>query len=481
MTAKHTLQLGARRDRLGYPFYLEPAARFQHAFVVGQTGTGKSTLLKSMALHDIHAGHGVTFIDPHGTEVDELLDRIPTHRHRDVLLIDPTDTETVVSINPFIDEPPSQRPLVAENFVQYMRYLWADSWGPQLENILRNTALVILSLPRSECPSIAIIPLLLSPSQTAYREHVLKYVEDRAVRDFFINFGNWPERQIHERTQSVLNKVQQLLTTPTINILLSTTATNSALTRAIPRRSIILARLPKGHIGAHATKILGSVIASSLQQNAMAQSETDPIPHYLYMDEVRNFITPASVNAYSELRKFKLSITAAAQYCKQLPDPILDAIFGNVGTFIVFRVIDSDATRLAGALKGYRDDAYTELGRGEVIAKTIYQNETHGPFSATVDLAPHPFVGQSHTIRTRQRRNSPLTHETATERLNDWYRSIPKKMQKRAEPKPKRLPPAAKKNGRAKRKPTVRVVGSGGKQETVFDPTTNTIITCRFD
>ena len=428
-----------------------------------------------MALGDIHAGHGVTFIDPHGTAADAILDRIPYERTNDIQIIDPTETRNVISLNPFENVPEEQYDLVAENFIEMARHLWGDSWGPLLENILRHTLHALLSAPQDTRPSVLSIPILLNPKNKTYRRRVIANSKNEEVRRFFADdFGSWSDRLIHERTQSVLNKMQQLATSDHMRFMLGPTSTSFRLRDAIRKKSIVIVRLPKGKLGATTVKLLGSIVVTTMQHTAMQQDpRSNPTPHFLYMDEFKNFVTQASADGLSELRKYKLAITAAAQYTKQLPDGVLDAIFGNVGTIISFRVIDQDAKRLAAALGDYREDAYTGLSQGEVVCRTIYGSDVHGPFPARVHLPEHENFGLAEIHKKEFRQRSTVTRKHVSRRLAKWARKASFEPLQCAQAKTK--PPA--KTRRKIRKPHREIIGTGGHKEVVFNPDTNTVVT----
>lgn len=352
-----------------YDFGISASNRRRHIYVIGQTGTGKSTLLKNLIAQDIEAGEGLTVIDPHGDLIDDVLDLVPGHRIDDVVLVDPTDRRHVVGINPFYRVPKEEQALVASNLVAAFRHVWSDSWGPRLEYILNNTVAALLEAPDSCRASFLAIPRLLVDK--TYRERVLASVEDPRVLSFFRDeFDHWPARQIAEALSPVQNKIGQVLSNPLVRNVLSQWRPSFDLGTVLKKRQVLLVRLPKGQLGADPSNLLGSLLVAGILQAAMRREhQNDRLPFHLYIDEFQNFTTDAFTSILSEARKYALTLTIGHQYFDQLRPSVRSAVLGNVGSLISFRVGADDADVLARELGDVSPEALRDLVRGEVFAR----------------------------------------------------------------------------------------------------------------
>ena len=229
-----------------FPFGISAANRRRHLYVIGQTGTGKSTLLRSLMAQDMAAGQGLALIDPHGDLALDVLDLVPPHRIDDVVFLDPSDLDHVVGFNPFYRVEPDEQALVASNLVAAFRHVWADSWGPRLEYILYNAVAALLAAPDPLRPTFLAIPrLLVDPD---YRRRVLMGVTDPRVQSFFRDeFDHWGERQLAEALSPVQNKIGQVISNPAVRNVLSQWHPRFDLDDAMQTRKILIVRLPKGN------------------------------------------------------------------------------------------------------------------------------------------------------------------------------------------------------------------------------------------
>lgn len=366
------LQLGTREIwGTRHAFGLSEADRFHHTFIVGQTGVGKSSLLRQMILQDVLADRGVALIEPHGDLVDDILDYIPLRRRNDVVILDPSDTEHVVTINPFYNVPLDERALVAANFVAAMKHIWGDSWGARLEWILYNAVAATLDAPSELRPTLLSIPLILA--NDTYRRKIVSHIKDRRVASFFADeFGAWSERQRAEYVTSIQNKIGQVIANPFIRNTLVPWRPTVNIPALIEQNAILLVRLPKGRLGAEPANLIGSLIIATIVQAAMrrqSQPYEERAGFHLVIDELHNFVSSALAPALSELRKYKCSICAASQYLEAIDPTLRSAIFGNVGNLIAFRTSSDDAEHLARAIGEYNVTTFRDLPRGQVCAR----------------------------------------------------------------------------------------------------------------
>ena len=421
--ATHTLHIGTREVwGQRYPFGITAANRRRHVYVIGQTGTGKSTLLKNLVAQDIAGGEGVALIDPHGDLVDEILDLVPAHRIDDVVVLDPSDRSQVVGFNPFYRVAPDDQPLVASNIVAAFRHVWAESWGPRLEYILYNTVAALVAAP-DECRAsfLAIPRLLVEP---AYRARVVATVSDARVRSFFENeFDRWSERQLAEALSPVQNKIGQVLSNPAVRNVLSQWHPSLDLEAVLAKRRILLVRVPKGELGADPANLLGSLLVAGLLQAAMHRPDpATRVPFHLYIDEFQNFTTEAFASILSEARKYALTLTVGHQYFDQLLPSVRSAILGNVGSLIAFRVGADDAAVLAQEFGTIGANVLRDLRRGEVVVQLSDETEVTAPFLAETTNRSAP-IGARQKVLAQSRRQYARPRAAVEAKIARWLGS----------------------------------------------------------
>ncbi|HTR35817.1 MAG TPA: DUF87 domain-containing protein [Bryobacteraceae bacterium] len=332
--------------RTGRPVYIVPDARRRHLALFGASGAGKSSLLRNILASDIAAGHGVTVVDPHGQLVDEVLENhIPRHRTNDVVYFNPKDRDRAFALNLLDGRRKEQRGLVVSNVIGIFKKLWAESFGPRMEDIMRNGLHALIEQPRPV--SILALPKLLT--DTAYRTQALADVRNPAVLDFFHNtYDRWDNRFREEAISPVLNKVRAFTTDPLLRAVIGQPRSSFDFREAMDSRKIILCDLSKGAIGADNAMLLGSLIV--MQEKLAALSRTD-IPeservfHLLFAEEAQNFIGDFE-SILAETRKFNLALAIATQAIEGLSRETAAAIFTNAANLIAFRVSSTDAERL---------------------------------------------------------------------------------------------------------------------------------------
>jgi hypothetical protein len=312
--------IGSSKDayREGRLVHIVPDARRRHLAVFGGSGSGKSTLFRNMLAADIKAGHGVTVVDPHGQLVEEILENhIPRHRANDIVYFNPKDRARAFALN-VLDCPRSdERGLVVSNVIGIFKKLWADSFGPRMEDILRNGLHALTEQPHPV--SILALPKLLTDE--AYRNRVLHHVTNPAVLDFFHNtYNKWDNRFREEAISPVLNKIRAFTTDPLLRAVIGQPRSSFDFREAIDARKIILCDLSKGAIGADNAMLLGSLIVMQEKLAAMSRSdvrEAERVPHLLFAEEAQNYIGDFE-SILSETRKFNLVLAIATQAIESL-------------------------------------------------------------------------------------------------------------------------------------------------------------------
>ncbi len=327
-------------------FGIKQPDRRAHMYVIGKTGTGKSTMLEFMVRQDVNAGRGLALLDPHGDLVERVLAGIPASRRDDLVYLNVPDTSRPLAFNPLERVPSAMRPPVASGLLDAFKKVWADSWGPRMEYILRNTLLTLLDQPHATLADV--LRLLHDHS---FRQAAIARVENPQVREFWLKeYEQYPKTFRAEAIAPIQNKVGAFVTHPILNKILTQPRSAFNLRQVMDGGKILLVNLAKGKIGEDAAALLGALLVSSLGSAGLARGdvpEHERRDFYLYMDEFQTFTTQSVASMLSELRKYRVSLILAHQYLAQLDPQICDAILGNVGTIICFRLGLADAEVLA--------------------------------------------------------------------------------------------------------------------------------------
>lgn len=364
-------------------FGIKKEDRRKHLYIIGKTGTGKSTMIANMAINDMRNGEGVAVIDPHGDLSNILLDYIPSFRINDVAYLDPSDIEYPFHLNPLEVKNESFRELVASGIVSIFYKLYHYSWGPRLEYILRNTILTLLYLPQS---TFLQVPEVLTNDH--YRGKVIEQLPDQVLKNYWANEFNKMSPQLKsEAISPILNKVGQFLSSQTIRNIIGSPVSTVNLEDMMNQGKIVLVNLSQGKLGEDNSALLGAMIITKLQlaaMNRVYQTEGERRDFYLFVDEFQNFATNSFIKILSEARKYRLDLTLANQYIGQIDEDVQKAIFGNAGSLVSFGVGAADAKLLAHefGLK-YKEEELVGLGNYQIVLNLSIDNHTSQPFTAT--------------------------------------------------------------------------------------------------
>lgn len=403
-----------RREEFFTPLDISDERRLQHLFVIGRTGTGKSTALKNFILQDIESGAGCVFFDPHGDDTLQLLSLVPPSRRKDVILYDPSDFDFPIGFNPLHNVPPQRRPFVASAIVDCFKAIWGHSWGPQVEMFVYAGVAALLDRPDGTLMGLKF--LLTSPK---FRARVLAHVQDPAILDFWeTDFAtHMPEREQRERTLSTLNKIGALIADPAIRNSIGQSRTKIDFADILDRRMIFIARLPQGELGIEKSSLIGALLLSNFHLNALRRK--DRTPFYLYLDEFHHFGNSTVIEMLSGIRKFGVSLTIACQYLDQLSPALRAGVLGTVGTMLAFRTGALDAETLAPEFELKRDDiALPALPPFRAYARTDRTTELRMP--------PMPDIGRpkvARKIRDRCRSQHALPRRVIDERIGRFIRN----------------------------------------------------------
>lgn len=370
----------------GMPFGIRKADRRNHMYIIGKTGTGKSTLLKTLVLQDIAAGEGLALFDPHGDLSEEVVSLVPSSRRGDLIYLNVPDRSFAWHFNPFAGIPKEKHALAAAGMVEVFKKLWPDEWGPRLEHLLRN---VVFTLLEAGDTTFADIPRLLSDRE--YREATVKKVSNAMVREFWEKeFAGYSPPFRAVVTAPLLNKVGAFLTDPLLHSILIGERSSFDLRRIMDEGKILVVNLAKGKLGEGPAALLGSLLVSHLSLAAMERADRpqeERRDFYLYLDEFHTFATLTLATMLSELRKYGLNLILAHQYLSQLEAEVRDAVFGNAGTFITFRVGALDAPTVARELSPtFEADDLLSLPNFSVYLRLMIEGEPSKPFSAWTSI-----------------------------------------------------------------------------------------------
>ena len=410
------------------PFGIKLKDRSRHMYVIGKTGMGKSTLLENMAIQDIKNGHGICFVDPHGKTADLLLDYVPQERIKDVLYFAPFDMDHPVSFNIMEDVGADKRHLVVNGLMATFEKIWVDAWSARMAYILQNTLLALLEYPGSTL--LGVNRMLVDKE---YRKLVVNNVTDPSVRSFWVDeFAKYTDRYTQEATPAIQNKVGQFTSNPLIRNIVGQPRSTFDIRKFMDEGKILIVNLSKGKVGEGNANLLGSMLITKVYLAAMsradvAERELQKLPNfYLYVDEFQSFANKSFADILSEARKYKLNLTLAHQYIEQMEEEVRAAVFGNVGTMIVFRVGAYDAEFLEKEFAPYiTAEDLVNLGIYQIYLKLMISGVTSSPFSATT-LPPIERQSVIHRDRiiAESRRTFARSRISVEEEIKAWHAPI---------------------------------------------------------
>jgi len=405
------------------PFGISRADQRQHTYIIGKTGSGKTTLLRNLILQHIAHGHGVGLIDPHGDLAEELLHHIPPHRADHLVYFNPGDLEFPIGMNLLANVPPDNRHLVASGIVSAVKGIWRDSWGPRLEYILYNAVSALL-----DCENVTLLGVNRMLIDERYREKIIGQIKDPFIRTFWAEeYAGYDERFKREAVAPIQNKLGQYLLNPVIRNILGQVKSKVSIPFVMNNERLFIANLSKGRLGHDKANLLGSLLVTQFQLAAMERSnipENDRRDFYLFIDEFQNFSTDAFASILAEARKYRLCLILSNQYIDQLSLSVRQAVFGNVGTIISFRVGHTDAEVMEKEFgKTFTVNMLADLQRYEAVVKVLENGTSKMPFLAKM-FGPfqHP-VGRPEKLVARSRERFATPRAVIEDKLNRWAKS----------------------------------------------------------
>ncbi|MFM2339819.1 MAG: hypothetical protein RLZZ360_455 [Candidatus Parcubacteria bacterium] len=456
----------AKTDARGreIPFGIKAKDRQRHMYVIGKTGMGKSTLLENMAVQDIQNGEGMAFIDPHGSAAETLLQYVPEHRVNDVVYFAPFDLDHPVSFNVMEDVGPDKRHLVVSGLMSTFKKIWVDAWSARMEYILTNALLALI-----EYPDTTLLSVNRLFSDKHFRNRVVDYVKDPAVKAFWTEeFAAYTDRFAAEALPAIQNKIGQFTGNPLIRNIIGQPHSSFDIRKIMDEKKILIMNLSKGLVGESNANLLGSMLTTRIYLAAMSRADLPveqmkQMPNfYFYVDEFQSFANATFANILSEARKYHLNLIIAHQYIEQMEEDVRNAVFGNVGTTVAFRVGPFDAEVLETIFTPrFLAADLVNLGFAQIYLTLMIDGIGSQPFSAITlpPIAP-PRVSCRDMVLAASRANYTKPRAQIEQLVVDLHAPV--------EPPPK--PPKAE-GQKADNKPVVVVTPAVPKSNEIAPPT----------
>jgi hypothetical protein len=363
-------------------FGIKQEDRFSHTYIIGKTGTGKSTLIEQMIVQDICAGRGCALIDPHGDLVERVFAQVPDRRRNDVLYLNASDPAQPYGYNPLRHVRQDRISLAASGMIEVFKKMWPEAWGVRMEHILRNVLIALL-----EQPNATLHDILRIFSDQKFRKEIAKTLSNETVKRFLEKeFERFSFGYRADGIAPIQNKVGAFLADPLLNRILTAPEHDLHIRRIMDEGQILLVNLAKGRIGEDSSSLLGGLLVTTLGLAAFSRAETpqhNRRDFFIYVDEFQSFTTLAVANMFAELRKYRIGFTVAHQYLHQLEPDVRHAVLGNAGTMISFRVGAEDAPYLAREFQArFEQIDLIQLENYHVYLKLMIDGAPSKPFSA---------------------------------------------------------------------------------------------------
>lgn len=416
-----------------FVFGIKRIDRRRHMYIIGKSGVGKSKLLELMIRQDIAYGQGLCIIDPHGELIEDILNFIPKERIEDVCLIDPGDIEYPSSFNPLANIDPTFKHQLTQGLIEVLRKQFGANWTPRLEHVFRFTVLALLDYPHATMRGM--ISMLTDRN---YRQKVVEYIEDDMVKRFWaIEFADWSEKFDTDAIIPLVNKLGQFLSDPMLRNIFGQKENKIDLEKLMNEQKILMINLSKGKIGEENSSFFGAMFLTKIKQAGMARAKLEPKDRhdfYLYVDEFQNIVTDTFENILSEARKYGINLVVAHQYVGQLLPKVEQAVLGNTGSMITFRVGGDDAVKLkADFAPIFEVKDMINLGVGEFFIKMTIDGESYDPFSAeTLKVLPATHASYRKEILDASRRKYAILAGEAQRLIAEEESTIIRSAQEKA-------------------------------------------------
>lgn len=408
-------------------FGIKTDDRRRHMYVIGKTGMGKSTLLENMFLSDVYAGHGCCYIDPHGDGAEKLLDFIPAWRINDVVYFNPADFDNPIGFNVLEvnhelphDLLVEEKERISSSLLSVFKKIWENVWSARMEYIMNNTVKALL-----DTPGTTLLGINRMLSDKDYRLEIVRNVKDPIVKQFWVQeFAAYDAKFASEAVAPIQNKVGQFISSAVIRNIVAQAKSSLNLRNIMDEEKIFIVNLSKGRNGDEAMRLLGGMLITKIQIAAMERIDTPEKlrkDFYLYVDEFQNFAVDSFASILSEARKYRLNLILAHQYIAQLSEPVRDAVFGNVGTIVSFRVGSPDALYLEPEfMPRFLAQDIIELPRAGVYIKLMIDGVTSQPFSASTLPPIAQRTGSTQKVIEQSRERYSGNRKAIEDRVIAW-------------------------------------------------------------
>lgn len=406
-------------------FGIKSRDRTRHMYVIGKSGVGKSTLLENMAIQDIENGEGIAVLDPHGSFADKMLEYIPMERIKDVVYFAPFDTNYPISFNVLEDVGADKRHFVASGLMSTFKKIWVDAWSARMEYILNNILLALLEYP--EATLLGVNRML---SDKNFRNKVVENINDPGVKTFWTDeFAKYGDRYMQEAGAAIQNKIGQFTANPLVRNIIGQPKSSFDIRKLMDEQKIFIINLSKGRIGEQNTSLLGSMIITKIYLSAMSRAEASPqamaaLPNfYFYVDEFQSFANETFADILAEARKYKLALIIAHQYVAQMEEKVRDAVFGNVGTTISFRVGPLDGELLEKVMAPqFTQNDLINLGMAQIYLTLMINDIGSAPFSArTLPPVPRPTISYRNDVIEHSREVYASPRDKVESATREWF------------------------------------------------------------
>lgn len=394
--------------------------RRRHMYVIGKTGMGKTTMLENMVLSDMYAGHGFALVDPHGDFAEKMIDFVPPHRINDIVYFNPSDLENPIGFNILETVNPEHKHLIVAGLMGVFKKIWVDQWSARMEYLLNNAILALM-----DCPGSTLLGVNRIFADAVYRKKVVAQIKDPVVKAFWVDeYAKYTDKFASEATAAIQNKIGQFLSASVIRNIVAQVKSTINIREIMDSGKILLVNLSKGRIGEDNSRLLGGMMVTKIQLSAMERvdmPESERRDFFLYVDEFQNFATESFANILSEARKYRLGLIMAHQYIEQLSEEVAAAVFGNVGTLVVFRVGAPDAEILEKEFDPYFLMAdLVNLPKFQIYLRLMIDGVASTPFSATT-LAPIATrTGSTEKVINISREHYGRSRQVIEEKIARW-------------------------------------------------------------
>jgi DNA helicase HerA-like ATPase len=371
-------------------FGVKRVDRNRHMYILGKSGMGKSYLMEQLIREDIQQGFGIAVIDPHKDLSINLLKSIPEHRIHDVVYVDGSDMDMPLAFNPFANVPIEHRQQVAQGLVEIFKKQFASNWSHRIEHLFRFATLAMLEYEQG-----TLYGLLELITNAQYRQQVLQHIDDEVIKRFFsVEFAGYSQKYEQEAISPLSSRLGHFFSDPIMRNIFTNPENKINIDTIMNEGKILIINTAKGLLGEANSALFGSFFLTKIEQASLSRAELSKenrTSFYLYVDEFQNVATESFISLFSESRKYNINITVANQYLSQIQSNLMNAILGNVGIMVMFRLGGQDAKEIATEFEPeLKSHDFLSLGVGQFYIKMSVDGKTTQPFSATTRLLPPP-------------------------------------------------------------------------------------------